>query len=132
MTIAIAQEESLAPDVMVPVQFQRLWHESTATTPERILAMNVIFQAANDLRTFRFSRRRKKQRLYMDAYSWIASNDRSWPYAFLNLCDALRLSAGRVRAELFGDASQRPAPAHGAPSRLIGRNPVRPQPMSRA
>jgi hypothetical protein len=36
---------------------------------------------------------------------WIVSNDRSWPYSFLNLCDALDLTADRVGAERLGAES---------------------------
>jgi hypothetical protein len=81
-----------------------------------ILAVSVLGQAANDLQNFRFARRRRQQRLYREAYDWIASSDRSWPYAFPNLCDALRLSTESVRAKLLGDApSVAPAGFRGAP-----------------
>ena len=104
MTFGVALEEFLASELMLPVQFQRIWHESTTTTPERTMAMRVLRQAANDLQEFRYARRPGRQRLYVEAYTWVASNDRSWPYSFLNLCDALRLSPECVRAELLSNA----------------------------
>src|SRR4029077_8170108 len=57
--------------------------------PERKLAVAVFSQAANDLWKFRHSRRGAGYSLYADARSWITSNDRKWPYSFLNLCDVL-------------------------------------------
>src|SRR6476660_2892314 len=104
MHIGIAQEEVIAPELTLPIQFRDLWHGPRAASPETVLAVSVLGQAANDLQSFRFARRRSRQRLYMEAYHWVASSDRSWPYAFLNLCDALRLSAESVRAQLLGDA----------------------------
>ena len=104
MTFAAVVDEMLASEITLPVQFQRLWHESGATAPERMLAIAVLCQAAEDVRTFRYAHRRRQQRLYMDAYTWVASPDRTWPYSFLNLCDQLRLCPDSVRLELLGDA----------------------------
>jgi hypothetical protein len=39
--------------------------------------------------------------LYREAYQWVVSDDRSWPYSFLNICDLLGLCAGALRAELL-------------------------------
>jgi len=104
MASLVANEEFLTPEITLPVQFHRIWHESTTSTPERILAMSVLCQAASDLQQFRYARRRRPQRLYKEAYTWVTSEDRRWPYSFLNLCDALRLSPECVRAELLHDA----------------------------
>lgn len=108
MDSGIAQEDLIAPELTLPVQFRDIWHGPGISSPEMILAVSVLGQAANDLRSFRFARQRRRQRLYVEAYGWVASNDRDWPYAFLNLCDALRLSVGRVRAQLLGDAPAAP------------------------
>jgi len=74
--------------------------------PERKLAVAVFSQAANDLRKFRYARRGSGYSLYADARKWITSNDRLWPYSFLNLCDALHLAADVIRAELLGNTSR--------------------------
>jgi len=76
---------------------------STKICPEKKLAVAVFSQAANDLQKFRQARRGARYSFYADARKWIASNDRSWPYSFLNLCDALNLAADVVRAELLGN-----------------------------
>src|SRR5437016_11194342 len=76
---------------------------STKICPEKKLAVAVFSQAANDLQKFRQARRGARYSFYADARKWIASNDRSWPYSFLNLCDALNLAADIVRAELLGN-----------------------------
>jgi hypothetical protein len=43
---------------------------------------------------------------------WIASNDREWPYSFLNICDGLELEPDRLRSGLlrFVDDTRR---SHG-------------------
>jgi hypothetical protein len=81
---------------------------SSKVCPERKLAAAVFSQAANDLRKFRYARRRAGYSLYADARKWITSNDRLWPYSFLNLCDVLHLAAHVIRAELLGHTSGHP------------------------
>jgi hypothetical protein len=82
---------------------------SSKVCPERKLAVAVFSQAANDLQKFRYARRGAGYSLYADARKWIASNDRSWPYSFLNLCDVLHLAADVIRAELLGNPSGHPS-----------------------
>lgn len=70
----------------------------------RALAKGVLRQAAKDLRAFHDAQESTGRELYRDAYSWVVSNDLSWPYSFVNVCEALGLSAEFVRAELLADA----------------------------
>jgi hypothetical protein len=69
------------------------------------LAVGVLKQASQDLRRF-YSRNGKVEReLYFDAYSWVMSDDYSWPFSFLNVCRLLNRSADQLRQELLGDLS---------------------------
>ena len=70
----------------------------------RALAKGVLRQAAKDLRAFHDAHEATGRELYRDAYSWVISNDLSWPYSFVNVCEALGLSAEFVRSELLADA----------------------------
>jgi hypothetical protein len=83
--------------------------QSGKVCPERKLAVAVFSQAANDLRKFRHARRGAGYSLYADARNWITSNDRKWPYSFLNLCDVLNLAADAIRAELLGSTCGHPS-----------------------
>jgi len=83
--------------------------QSGKICPERKLAVAVFSQAANDLRKFRHARRGAGYSLYADARNWITSNDRKWPYSFLNLCDVLHLAADAIRVELLGNTSGHPS-----------------------
>ena len=83
--------------------------QSGRVCPERKLAVAVFSRAANDLWKFRHARRGAGYSLYADARNWITSNDRKWPYSFLNLCDVLNLAADAIRAELLGSTSGHPS-----------------------
>ncbi len=72
---------------------------------QRKLAAGVLKQATRDLRRFRGATSKAGRELYLDAYRWLTANEFSWPFSFLNVCDALRLAPETVRAELISDAS---------------------------
>lgn len=103
MYSAIPYEDILKPECTLPVQFQQIWHGVRSTTPERALMVSVLWQAADDLQKYRHARQRKRQRLYLEAYRWVESESRIWPYSFMNICDSLGLSPEALREELLGD-----------------------------
>ena len=96
------QEEFLNPEIIRPVQFDSIWRRSSHLTPERLLLVAMLEQAASDLSNFRFRPRRRAQRIYLDAYQWVTSDDRSHPFSFVNLCEALKLSPAALRAGMLG------------------------------
>jgi hypothetical protein len=98
-------DDILAPDFALPSQLKDIWHKTRAIRPERALALAVLEQSMEDLRKFRFADRRRQQRLYMEAYRWVMSNDGSWPYSFVCLCDQLGLEVEPMRRGLLGDAA---------------------------
>jgi hypothetical protein len=79
--------------------------EAPAVAPEKALAIGVLKQAAHDLRRFHCATTGFGRELYLDAYSWIAANDFSWPYSFVNVCKLLHLCPEVIRTELLADAS---------------------------
>lgn len=89
------------PETLLPEQFAALWYNTRATTPERALALAVLSQAVLDLVRFRYARRRRFQRLYWEAYEWVHSEERTWPFAFLNLCDAFGIDASAFRKHVL-------------------------------
>ena len=105
-------DDILTPDATLPTQFADIWHQSRAITPERALALAVVWEAVLDLGKYRFAPRRRQQRLYWEAYDWVTSDNRSWPYSFVNLCDTIDLTPEPVRKQLLAEmapAVERPA-----------------------
>jgi hypothetical protein len=96
-------DDILIPEAALPTQFDEIWHKTRAITPERALSLAVMWEAVLDLDRYRFAQRRRQQRLYWEAYEWITSDNRDWPFSFVNLCDAIGLAAGPVRKRLLGD-----------------------------
>jgi len=76
-----------------------------ALSPEKAMAAGVLRQAAYDLRRFRGATSGVERQLYLDAYDWIAADDFSWPYSFVNICQSINLAPEAARRELLKDAS---------------------------
>jgi hypothetical protein len=74
-------------------------------TSQGQLAAGVLKQAAEDLRRFHGATSAIERELYLDAYRWVISDDCSWPFSFLNICQLLNLAPENLRHELLTDAS---------------------------
>src|SRR5258708_10132386 len=74
-------------------------------TNQKDLAVGVLKQAAPDLRRFHGATSAIERELYLDAYSWLTSDDCSWPFSFLNVCQLLNLTPDIVRQALVADAA---------------------------
>ena len=74
-------------------------------TSQKDLATGVLKLAKQDLRRFYGATSAVEQEIYLDAYRWVRSNDSSWPFSFLNVCQLLNLTPETVREELLSDMS---------------------------
>jgi len=87
-------------------------------TSRRDLAVGILEQATLDLRRFHGATSGLEREFYLDAHRWVTSDDCSWPFSFLNVCQALNLAPETVREDVFGDLS---LGAFGYWSRRCGR-----------
>jgi hypothetical protein len=87
-------------------------------TSRKDLAAGILKQAGLDLRRFHDATSEIEREFYLDAYRWVMSDDSSWPFSFLNVCQALNLAPETVREEVLGDLS---LGAFGYWSRRCGR-----------
>ena len=74
-------------------------------TSRKDLAAGILKQAGLDLRRFHDATSAVEREIYLDAYRWVLSDDCSWPFSFLNVCQTLNLAPETVREEVLGDLS---------------------------
>jgi len=74
-------------------------------TSRKDLAAGILKQAGLDLRRFHGATSAVEREFYLDAYRWVMSDDCSWPFSFLNVCQLLKLSPEILRQDLLDDAS---------------------------
>ena len=87
-------------------------------TSRKDLAAGILKQAGLDLRRFHDASSAVEREFYLDAHRWVTSDDYSWPFSFLNVCQVLNLAPETVREEVLGDLS---IGAFGYWSRRCGR-----------
>jgi hypothetical protein len=91
-------------DFTLPAQFTWGWRQPL--TPERRLAFSVLWSAVFDFAKYRFATGRRRQRLYHEAWEWVASTDRCWEFSFERLCEEFKIEPATARAALL-DVSHR-------------------------
>ena len=74
-------------------------------TSQKDLAAGILKQAGLDLRRFHDATSEIEREFYLDAYRWVMSDDCSWPFSFLNVCQVLNLAPETGREEVLGDLS---------------------------
>ena len=74
-------------------------------TSQKERADGILKQAALDLQRFNGATSALEREFYLDAHQWITSDDCSWPFSFLNVCQTLNLAPETVREEMLGDLS---------------------------
>src|SRR6476659_1832371 len=74
-------------------------------TSRKDLADGILKQAALDLRRFHGASSAVEREFYLDAHRSVTSDDCSWPFSFLNVCQTLNLAPGTVRGDVLGDLS---------------------------
>ena len=77
-------------------------------TSRKDLAAGILKQAGLDLRRFHDATSAIEREFYLDAYRWVMSDDCSWPFSFLNVCQLLNLAPESVRENMLGDVSLGP------------------------
>jgi len=73
----------------------------TGKRPALRLMVAVLEQAVDDLQTNRHASDLSRRALYLDAYTWASSSDRSHAFTFLNVCEALGYSAAAIRRRVL-------------------------------
>lgn len=90
----------LQPDTLLPSQYFAALKRKTQQEPERRLAIAVLEDAVDCFQKHLMARDRKSRQLFVDADEWISSDDRSWPFAFENICDLLQINSEYLRRGL--------------------------------
>ncbi len=93
----------IAPEVILPAQF---FDGPRALQPERRLMLAVLENAIAELLRIRGRRIESLPRHTREVEEWIASDARDWPFAFVNICDALGIDPDYVRSGVLSPFSR--------------------------
>ena len=93
----LAESVNLPPLLVIPEQVTNPQRPATGT---RSLMLAVLGGAIQDFQQRRAPASRSR-RLAREAENWIWSDTTSWPFSFVNICDALGFSPSYLRTQLL-------------------------------
>jgi hypothetical protein len=88
------------PDAMLPAQFFATLRAKPPAGPEYLLAAAVLEDAIDCFQKHCEAPDSRMRRLYEDAEEWMASDDREWPFSYVNICELLGLQPDYLREGL--------------------------------
>lgn len=88
------------PDTMLPSQYFAAMRKRVPQEAEYRLIVAVLEDAIDCFQKHCDARDAKTRQLFEDAAEWVGSEDRTWPFSFLNICDVLNLDPAYVREGL--------------------------------
>ena len=87
-------------DPLMPAQWFADAGRAAAMQPEKRLMFAVLSDGVDIVMTARGTTNVRRRMLFHETAAWIRSDDREWPYSFVNLCEALGFEFQRLRAGL--------------------------------
>jgi len=88
------------PDILLPNQYFAAFRRGRAVEGERRLMLAVLEDAVDSYRKYALARDPREQACFLEAREWFLSDDRSWLFAFENVCDVLEMNPDYLRSGL--------------------------------
>jgi hypothetical protein len=100
----------VSPHTILPVQFFTCPQSRRAWTREQCLMAAVLADAIGVYLKPEVPRTSTARQVRRETRRWVHSNDRTWVFSFLRICEALDLDPNRVRRDLRLRRSEEPPP----------------------
>src|SRR4051812_30127117 len=88
------------PDILLPNQYFAAFRRGRAVEGERRLMLAVLEDAVDSYRKHVGACDPREQACFLEAKEWFSSDDRTWLFAFENICDVLEMNADYLRSGL--------------------------------
>ena len=89
------------PDVLLPIQYFAALKRKRFSSGEHRLLIAIMQDAVECFQKHIHARDSKRRQLYVDAESWISSDDYAGTFSFNNVCDLLGMSPEYLRQGLI-------------------------------
>lgn len=98
--ILSADTQLFQPDTILPSQFFSAMRKKVPQEAEYRLMVAVLEDAIDCFQKHCHARDAKARQLFEDAERWVSSDDRTWPFSFINICELLGLNPAYIREGL--------------------------------
>jgi hypothetical protein len=90
----------LEPETILPSQYFDRVQIDASLQAEKRLMLAVLEDAVGTFQKYAGVSGRRARRLFAEAEEWFSSTDAQWPFAFVNICQALSLEPEYIRRGL--------------------------------
>jgi len=123
--VADAGANVFQPDLLLPLQFFTGTRGKGWAEGERRLMFAILEDAVDCFQKYLGTKESRGRLLYSDAEEWLMSDDRSWLFAFENVCEVLGLQPDFIRQGLL-DWKAKQLEKVLAPTPTVAGTPARP------
>ena len=99
-SVADAGATLFQPDSLLPAQFFTALKQRSQVCGERRLMAAILEDAIDCFQKYLWAKDNRSRNLRQEAESWFFSDDDSWPFSFINVCEALDLEPDFLRRGL--------------------------------
>ena len=93
-------ESELAPEIILPAQLYDRPLGGARIQPEKRLQVAVLADAVLTFQRWAGDERARARRLFVEVEAWFGSDDADGPFAFIAICDSLKLDPSYIRRGL--------------------------------
>ena len=76
-------------DILAPQRYCDQWQGTSGLQPEKSLMLVVLLNAVECFQKYALLRDEYTNRVFRDTEDWIFEDNHEWPFAFINICEAL-------------------------------------------
>ena len=106
------------PDTLLPAQYFAAFAREGGLVRERRLMLAILQDAVECYQKYALARDPRGRMLFEDAFEWIESSEREWPFAYENICEVLSLNAEYISRGLSKWRQQR-GPSRRAAAKIV-------------
>jgi hypothetical protein len=89
------------PDLLLPLQFFAGLKRKAQADGERRLMLAILEDAVDCFQKYAMVKDGRGRQLFAEAEQWFLSDDRRWPFSFVNVCEALEIQPQFLRRGLL-------------------------------
>jgi hypothetical protein len=96
----ISRYIGIEDQTLLPQQF---FASTSISAPpgEKQIRYRMLRDAVKEFRRYAFATSKRGRKTFAEVYSWVITNDYTWPYSFVNLCEVFSINPEAARAALI-------------------------------
>lgn len=96
-----SQVSLVAPEVILPLQYDLLFARHDRLTPQQRLMLAVLENAVHDVQRYQYTNRKRERQFFREALEWFTIPGDKGAFSFVAVCQNLGLEPNYIRRGLL-------------------------------